>query len=161
MTVASRSLTIALIAILLLLSVRFANVNSELTGELDPRFNQAIVQVHKAELAGATASEVANLVVLLNKALALNEQALQLAGPEDAQRQAQLLAQVDEILGTVQFEATQLEVVSTQRTFTNEVLAYLSGGIAALLATIAYAYGISLWHKYRVKRTFQMKVIPK
>jgi hypothetical protein len=161
MTLVSRALIVVLLTVTLLLSSRPVNVTSEPAGELDPRFNQAIVQVHKAQSAGATPSEVASLVALLNRALELNEQALQLTRPENAQKQAQLLAQVDEILGMVQFEATQLERVSIQRTFTNDVLAYASGGIAALLATIAYAYSISFWRKYRVKRTFQMRVIPK
>lgn len=161
MAFVSRALIVVVLTVVLLLSSRPVNVTSQPTGQLEPRFNQVIVQVHKAESAGATTGEVANLVTLLNKALELNQQALQLTGAEDAQKQAQLLAQVDEILGTVQFEATQLEVVASQRTFTNNVLAYVSGGIAALLSTIAYAYGVSFWRKYRVKRTFQMKVIPK
>jgi hypothetical protein len=161
MALISRALTIVVLTVALLLSARFVNVTSQPTGELQPHFNQIIAQVHKAESAGATADEVANLVALLNKALELNEQALGLTRPEDAQKRAQLLAQVDEILDSVQTEASQLEAVALQRTFTNNAFAYISGGIAALLVTIAYAYGISLWRKYRVKRTFQMKVVPK
>jgi hypothetical protein len=161
MALVSRALIVVAIMIVLLLSSRPVNVTSQATGQLEPRFNQVIVQVHKAESAGATPEEIANLVALLNRALELNQQALALTRPEDAQNQTQLLSQVDQVLGTVQFEATQLELVAAQRTFTNNVLAYVSGGIAAILATIAYAYGLSFWRKYRVKRTFQMKVIPK
>jgi hypothetical protein len=161
MAVVSRALIIIAIMIALLLSLRPVNVASQSTGQLGPRFNQVILQVHKAESAGATKDEVASLVALLNRALELNEQALQLKGAEGTQKQVQLLTQVDEILGTVQHEAAQLEVVAAQRTFTNNVLTYVSGGIAAILATIAYAYGLSFWRKYRIKRTFQMKVIPK
>jgi hypothetical protein len=65
------------------------------------------------------------------------------------------------MLDTVQSNAVQLEAVASQRTFTNNVLTYVSGGIAAVLATIAYACCVSFWRKYRVKRTFQTKVIPK
>jgi phosphoribosylanthranilate isomerase len=161
MALVSRALTIVVITVALLLSARFVNVTSQPTGQLQSHFKQAIVQVHKAESAGATTDEVAKLAVLLNKALELNEQALALTRPEDAQKRAQLLAQVDEMLDSVQGNATQLELVASQRTFTNNALTYISGGIGAFIATIAYAYGLSFWRKYRVKRTFQMKVIPK
>jgi hypothetical protein len=161
MAFVSKALIVVVLTVALLLSSRPVNVTSQPTGQLEPHFNQVIVQVHKAESAGATTDEVANLVTLLNKALDLNEQALELTQPEDALKQTQLLTQVDEVLGTVQFEATQLELVASHRTFINNVLAYVSGGMAALLSTIAYAYGVSFWRKYRVKRTFQMKVTPK
>jgi hypothetical protein len=157
----SRALIIFAITIGLLVSSSPANVASQSTGQLEPRFNQVIVQVRRAESAGATKDEVGNLVRPLNRALELDQQALQLTGPEDAQQRTRLLAQVDEILGTVQSDATQLELVAAQRTFTNNAVAYLSGGIAAILGTIAFAYGLSIWRKYRIKRTFQMKVIPK
>ena len=161
MALVSRALTIVVVTVALMLSALFVNVTSQSTGQLQPHFNQAIVQVHKAESAGATPEEVARLVTLLNGALELNEQALALTRPEDAAKRAQLLAQVDEILNSVQSNATQLQAIASQRTFTNNALTYISGGIAALLLTIAYAYGVSFWRKYRVKRTFQMKVIPK
>jgi hypothetical protein len=157
----SRVLTIAVLMVALLQSSRPVNVASQPTDQLQPHFNQAIIQVHRAESAGATTDEVAKLAALLNKALELNQQALALTRPEDAQKRAQFLTQVEEILDSVQGNATQLEVVASQRTFTNNVLAYVSGGIAAFIATLAYAYGLSFWRKYRVKRTFQMKVIPK
>jgi hypothetical protein len=144
-----------------LFSVRFASVISQPTGELQPHFNQVIAQIHKAEAAGATPEEVATLLVPLNRALELNEQALALTRPEDAQMRAQLIAQVDGILNDVQSNASLLGAVASQRTFTNNALTYVSGGVAAFLATIAYAYGVSFWSKYRVKRTFQMKIIPK
>jgi len=82
MAFVSRALIVVVLTVALLLSSRPVNVTSQPTGQLEPRFNQVIVQVHKAESAGATAGEVANLVMLLNKALDLNEQALELTRPE-------------------------------------------------------------------------------
>jgi hypothetical protein len=157
----SRAVIIVVITIVLLLQSRPANVVSQPTSELNPRFNQVMVQVHKAESAGATETEVGDLLGRLNEALQLNEQILQLTSPSDAGRRTQLLTQLDEKLDTLESEATQLEVVAAQRTFTNNVLAYVSGGVAAVLTTIAYAYGLSFWRRYRVRRTFRMKVIPK
>jgi hypothetical protein len=156
-----RALPVALLAVALLLSPRFVNVTSQPTDQLQPRFSQVIAQIHRAESAGATPDEVAGLVTALNKAVDLNEQALALTRPEDAQKRAQLLTQVDQMLDNVQTNAAQLEAVASQRTSTNTALSYVAGGLAALLVTIAYSYGISFWRKYRVKRTFQMKVIPK
>jgi hypothetical protein len=161
MTVVPKVLMLLIPTIVLLFVARPVNVTSQSASELQPGFNQAIVQVHKAEAVGATKDEVANLVGVLNKALELNEQALALTRPEDAQKRAQLLAQVDEILDSVQSNATQLEAVASQRTFINSLVAYVSGGIAAFIVTLAYAYCTSFWRKYRVKRTFQMKIIPK
>ncbi len=157
----TRALTIILLAVALLLSAQFVNVTSQPTDQLQPSFSQVIIQIHKAESAGATTDEVAKLTLQLNRALELNEQALALTRPQDSEQRAQLLAQVDQILNNLQTNATQLETVASQRTSTNNALTYLSGGIAALLATLAFAYGLSFWRKYRVKRTFQMKIIPK
>jgi hypothetical protein len=120
-----------------------------------------LAEIHKAESAGATSQEVANLVAPLNRAVELNEQALGVTQPGDAGKRAQLLGQVDQILSGVQSNATVLESVASRRTFTNTALTYISGGVAAFLVTIAYVYCVDFYRKYRVKRTFQMKVIPK
>ena len=149
------------LATLLLLTAHSMTATSQTVDELQPRFGEMIVLVHQAESAGATSSEVAELVTLLNRALEMNGEALKLASPSDAQRRAELLKQVDEVLTSVEAKATQLQAVASQRTFTNTILAYISGVIAAFLGTVAYAYGISFWHRYRVKRTFQMKISPK
>jgi hypothetical protein len=131
------------------------------TSDFALRYNQVIVQIHQAELAGATSAEIAELLVLVNNALDLNEQAAKLTSPADAQTRAQLLAQVDVIMNSVETKASQLEILASQRTRANEVVAYSSGVIASLLGTVAFSYGISFWRKYRIKRTFQMRIIPK
>jgi len=134
---------------------------SQAVDELQPRFGQMIVLVHQTESAGATSNEISELEALLNSALALNEEALKLTAPSDAQKRTQLLAQVDEIFASVEDKAAQIQAVASQRTFTKTVIAYVSGATAAFLGTIGYAYGISFWRRYRVKRTFQMKISPK
>lgn len=148
-------------ATLILLTPQMTDITSRPPDGLQPSFNQAIALVHQAESVGATSDEVSGLVMLLNKALKLDEAALNLTRPDDTQRRAGLLAEVDEILVNVQTKAIQLEVVASRRAFTNKMVAYLSGAIMAFVATVAYAYGTSFWRRYRVKRTFQMRISPK
>jgi hypothetical protein len=148
-------------ATLIFLTPQMTNIISGSSDGLQPNFNQTIALVSKAESAGATSDEVAELLMLLNRALKLDEEAFKLTRPDDTQRKAELLSEVDGILGNVQAKANQLEVVASQRTFTNKIVAYLSGGIAAFVATVAYSYATSFWRRYRIKRTFQMRIIPK
>ena len=148
-----------ILAVLLPLTAQTVTSASQLTEELQPQFGRAFVLVRRAEAAGATHEEVAGLVLLLNKALQLSEEATRLP-TSDAQR-ATLLAQVDETLGRVETEATLLEITASQRTFANRMIAYVSGGVAAFLATLAYAYTGDIWRRYRIKRTFQMRISPK
>ena len=148
-------------ATLILLAIHSTAVAPQSSDELEPSFNEAVALVHRAESAGATSQEVTKLVKLLNRALELNEEADKLIRPDDEKRRTDLLGQVNEMLGNVQTDATQLEVIASKRTFTNKVIAYTSGGIAALVATIVLEYGMSFWRRYRVKRTFQMRIVPK
>ena len=136
-------------------------VRSQTIRTLEPRFGQTLVTLHQAESAGATPSEIGELVALLNKALELNGEALKLNAPDQAQKRADLLAQVEQILTTVQNQAAELTAVASQRTYNNTVLTYVGGAITAVLATIAYAFIVSFYQKYRIKRTFQMRVVPK
>jgi hypothetical protein len=147
------------IAILLPLTAQTSSSALQPTEELQPRFSSAFALVHRAEAAGATREETADLVLLLNKALQLNEEATRLPGSE-TQRVA-LLAQANETLGRVETEATRLAVTASQRTFTNRVVAYVTGGTAAFLATLAYLCTGYVWRKYRIKRAFQMRIFPK
>jgi type IV secretory pathway VirB2 component (pilin) len=148
-----------ILAVLLPLTAQTVTSASQLTEEPQPQSSRVFALVRRAEAAGATREEVAGLVLLLNKALQLDEEATRMP-TSDAQRAA-LLAQVNETLGRAETEATRLEVTASQRTFTNRIVAYVTGGIAALLATIAYAYGGHIWRRYRIKRTFQMRIFPK
>ena len=43
----------------------------------------------------------------------------------------------------------------------NRILTYASGVVAAIVGTVGYAYVTSFYQKYRVKRTFQMRVTRK
>jgi len=158
----SRRILIFTIALLLILVAAHSNTSTYLRAdEIQPRFNQAITQVRLAESAGATQSEITELLTTLNKALDLNEQALKLTSPNEAQRRAELLTQVNAMLNDVQRRASALEAVASQRTRTNTVLAYVYGGIAAAVGTFAYASLFAFYRRYRIKRTLQMKVTPK
>ena len=158
----SRRILIFTIALLLILVAVHSNTSTYLRAdEIQPRFNQAITQVRLTESAGATQSEITELLTTLNKALDLNEQALKLTSPNEAQRRAELLTQVSAMLNDVQSRASALETVASQRTRTNTVLAYVYGGIAAAVGTFAYASLFAFYRRYRIKRTLQMKVTPK
>lgn len=154
-------LAMSALAILLLIVAGSVRVASQVPAQFEPRFSRALAVIHQAETSGATADEVKELVALLNRALELNDEAAKLTGPTDAGRRAEVLAQLDQLLGSLETKAGQLEAVSSQRAFMNRVLAYVSGGIVAVLATLAYAYGDSFYRRYRIKRTFQMRIHPK
>jgi len=158
----SRRILIFTIAVMLIFVAVHSNISTYLRAdEIQPGFNQAITQVRLAESAGATQSEISELLITLNKALELNEEALKLTSPTDAQRRAELLTQVNVMLDDVQTRAGALQTVASQRTRTNTVLAYVYGGIAAAVGTFAYAFLFAFYRRYRIKRTFQMKVTAK
>lgn len=157
MALVRRLLLVLSTAILFLLVLRATIVWSQTVDELQPGFGQALSSVRSAQMAGGTPNEIAPLVSLLNKALELNDQ----AANSDSQTRSQLQTQISQQLATIETQAGQLESIASQRTFTNNVISYLSGGVGALMATLAYAYGLSFWRKYRVKRTFQMRISKK
>jgi hypothetical protein len=158
----SRRFLIFTIAVMLIFVAVHSNTSTYLRAdEIQPGFTQAITEVRLAESAGATQSEINELLTTLNKALDLNEQALKLTSPNDAQRRAELLTQVNAMLNDVQTRAGALETVASQRTRTNTLLAYVYGGIAAAVGTFAYAFLLAFYRRYRIKRTFQMKVTAK
>jgi hypothetical protein len=117
--------------------------------------------VRQAESAGATSSEVSELVILLNKALELDREAMTLNAPNETERRSALLVEANQTLTTVQNQAANLTVAASERTYTDKVLTYVGGAIAAALGTIIYAFSVSFYQKYRIKRTFQMRVTRK
>lgn len=147
------------LAIILLLTAQTMTSTSQMSEETLPQFGRTLIRVRQTEAGGATREEVAGLVLLLNKALQLDAQARRPSTPKE-QRVA-LLAQANDTLGTVETEANRLEVTASQRAMTSRVIAYVSGGIAAFAGTVAYVCVGYVWRKYRVKRTFQMRIFPK
>lgn len=150
------ALLISILAIVALIVIGPFAAAQQITGTLQPGFSQAIVALRGAESSGATSNEIADLVTLLNKALELNSEALKLNTTDT--RHAELLAQVDQILSTVESRSVALTVVSSQRAYRDRVFTYAGSAIVAILGTIIYAFAVSLHQKYRIKRTFQMKV---
>ncbi|MGA2791799.1 MAG: hypothetical protein ABSF00_13660 [Candidatus Bathyarchaeia archaeon] len=131
--------------------------SAQINQPLQPSFGQAIVAVNNAEAAGATPNETAPLVTLLNKALELNQEASSLPPNQTEQRNA-LLSSVNEILTNVTNQANDLTSTSARRTYTNKIITYLSGIVVAVVGTFAYVLGVELYQRYRIKRTFQMRV---
>ena len=151
MALAPRPLIILSVAVLFLMLCRATIVSSQTVGQLPPGFGQALAAVRGAEAAGATPAEVAPLVALLNDALQLNGQTA------NASAQAHVSSQ----LAAVQSRAVQLQSLASQRTFTDNVISYVSAAVGAVIATVVLAYFLSFWRRYRVKRTFQMKIYKK
>jgi len=123
---------------------------------LQPGFGQALVAVHDAEMAGAPAGDVSNLVSLLNKALNLNQEALQ--ANTTTERRSQLLAQVDQTLSAAQTTATALASSYRQETNTDRIVAYVVGASVAFLGAILYPFALPFYERYRIERTFDMRV---
>ena len=134
---------------------------SQSNGAIEPSFAGTLGAVRQAETAGATPSEIAGLVTLLNKALQLNVDALKVNATTDANKRTQLISQVDQILSTVQSQAQHLTTLASQRSRTNKILTYIGGIIAAFIGTILFAFIVSFYRAYRIKRTFQMRITRK
>ena len=159
---AVRTTTIAFVLLIILLPLAvLAVVQSQTNTELQSGFGPALASVHRAEAAGATTDELKQLVISLNAALQLNDNTANLTQPNQTTQRSQILTQLSQVLDGVSANATRLEAVASQRTFMGKVIAYVSAGIAAVVGTVVYAYGVSFWHKYRIKRTMQMRVVPK
>lgn len=155
-----RALAAIAFAILLVAAAHLMTAKAQLPVELEPRLSRVFVMVRQAEAAGATQNELSDLVALLNKALELQD-AINATPSSEQEKRAGLRTQLDQLLTDLENRAVQLQVAASKRTQMNNVLAYVSGGVVAFLGTVAYAYGVSFWRKYRIKRTFQMRISPK
>jgi hypothetical protein len=149
------AIVILVVALLPILAISQSN------GTIEPSFAGTISAVCQAETAGATPNEIAVLVVLLNKALELNAEALKLTAPGDANKRTQLISTVDQMLTTVQSRAQGLTTHASQRSRTNKILTYIGGILAAFIGTILFAFIVSFYRAYRIKRTFQMRITRK
>ena len=124
------------------------------------QLSMTLQDLQRAESAGATPTEMQGLIDQMNSIIPLQSQ-LQNLPVQDTARRVQLLGQINATLTSVDSQANQLETTASQRTYMNRVISYSSGIVGAIMATAAYYYGMVLYRRYRIKRTFQMKVIPK
>jgi hypothetical protein len=134
---------------------------SQSRGTIEPSFAGTLGAVRQAETAGATRNEIAPLVVLLNRALELNADAIKLNATSDADMRAALISQVNQTLTTVQSRAQDLTTLGSQRSRMNKILTYVGGIFAAFIGTILFAFIVSFYGAYRIKRTFQMRITRK
>jgi hypothetical protein len=150
---------IFVLAIAIILTVApFVPVSSQNDMTSPASFSQALVQVQKAELAGATPQEILGLVNLLNKAVELDREANQLSAANETAKASQVTSQVNQTLITVESEAMQLTVSSTRRSSANKITLYLEGALAAVLGTFTYSFAVYINVRRKVKQTFQMRV---
>jgi hypothetical protein len=154
-------LTIALAIATLVVTLLPVLVISQSTGTIETGFAGALGAVRQAETAGATPNEIASLVALLNKALELNQDALKLTAPSDANKRTELISQVDQTLITVQSQAQDLTTLAAHRSYMNKTLTYIGGILAAFVGTILFAFIVSFYRAYRIKRVFQMRITRK
>jgi hypothetical protein len=152
-------LAACLSTIIIALSVHPVLVVSQST-DYNTRLNNVIQDVQKAELAGARPEEINGLIVQLNSVVALQDE-LQNTPAQEADKRAQLTAQINNTLSTVDAQAIQLAAIASQRSHVDHMVTYSSGVVGAVIGTVACYCGILLWQKYRVKRTFRMRIIPK
>ncbi|MGD0423888.1 MAG: hypothetical protein ABSA92_10585 [Candidatus Bathyarchaeia archaeon] len=122
--------------------------------------SMALHDLQRAESAGATSTEMQRLIDQMNSIIGLQSQ-LQNLPVQDTETRVQLLSQINATLTSIDSQANRLEVTASQRTYMGHVIAYSSGVVGAVIATAAYYYGLILYRRYRIKRTFQMKIIPK
>jgi hypothetical protein len=127
---------------------------------VNPQLSMVIQDIRKAESAGAERGEMQRLIDQMNSVSQLQDQ-MQNLSPQDVEKRAQLLGEINSTLSSIDAEANQLETIAAQRTYVGHVIAYSSGVVGAVIGTVAYYYGVLLYRRYRIKRTFQMKIIPK
>jgi hypothetical protein len=128
--------------------------------ETQALLNKAFQDVQSAESSGASPDEIQGLLAQLNSVLQLQDE-LQSVPPQDTQMRTQLLGQIESNLSSVDQNAIQIATVASQRTSMNHVIAYSLGVAGAVLGTLAYYCVMLVFRKYRVKRTFGMRIIPK
>ena len=151
------SLLTALLAIALVTFIMYPLVASQSEAI---QLNQAMQDIRRAESAGAEPGELQKLVDRMNYAtqLQMEEQSLP---AQDTDRKMKLQAEISSTLTSVDAEANQLEATAAERTYYGHLAAYSIALIGALIATAVYYYGLLFYKRYRVKRTFQMKIVPK
>jgi len=101
-----------------------------------------------------------DLAARLNTIIGLQD-SLQNLPPQELGERAQLSEQINNTLTTVDMEANEIATIASQRDSISHLVAYSSGVVGAAIATVVYYYGTLLRRRYRIKRTFQMKIVPK
>jgi len=155
----STLLVFSLSFIVLLLLVHSASVTSQ-SISTEIQLSKVIQDVQAAELSGANSDETRDLAVQLNTIIVIHDE-LQKLTPVELGKRAQLDQQINRTLMSVDTQANEIATRASQRTSTNHLFVYSSGAVGALIATVVYHYGQLLRQRYRIKRTFQMKIIPR
>ncbi len=146
----SSIILVTIVLTLVILSITRTTVTSQSTLP-QSHFNLVIQDVQKAESAGANPEEMQGLVVQLNKIIELQNQ-------NSTQNQQ---TEINNALTIIDGEANQIQTIASHRTSINHLTAYATGLIGAILATIVSHFALQFRRKYQIKRTFQMKLIPK
>lgn len=135
----------------------FIHTMSAQQNQTPPELNKIIEDVQRAESSGANVGEINNLLAQLNYAIELQDQ-LQNLSPQDSNKRAQILGQLNDTLSRVDAEANQLTITASQNTSTYHLIAYSSGAVGAVIGTAAYELCRLIRRRFRIKRMFQMKI---
>lgn len=150
-------LTLTAITLIAIIMITPFYGRAQISLTLQPGFGQAITAVNNAEAAGAYPNEILPLVALLNRALDLNQEASTLPLNQTGEHD-QLISSANQVLANVTNQANDLTTRSAQRAYLNKIITYVSGIIIAVLGTFGYVVASEFYERYRIKRTFQMKV---
>lgn len=143
---------VAIVVLVQSASVTSQSVNSQM------QLSKAIQDVQAAELSGANPDEMRELAVQLNTIIGIQVE-LQNLSPQELGKRAQLTEQINNTLTSIDMQSNEITTRASQRTSINHLVAYSSGVVGAVIVTVVYHYGTLLRRRYRVKRTFQMKII--
>jgi hypothetical protein len=124
---------------------------------ISAQINDTYRDVRKAEASGATAHEMSTLADQLNQVIRIQDQLRNV--PLGSDRSRQLTLEINKTLVNADTEARQ--ITGSNRAITNFLVRSSSAALSALLVTIAFHWCTILRRSYRIKRTFQMKIIPK
>jgi len=121
------------------------------------QLNDTYTDVLEAEASGATAQEMTILTAQLNHAIQIQDQLQNVTLPSGKTRE--LVLELNETLVNTDREAR--DIIASNREMTAFLLRSTLAAVSALLVTIAYHWSTIIWRKYRIKRTFQMRIVPK
>lgn len=122
------------------------------------QLSRVIQDVQAVEQSGANPDEMRDLADQLNTMIALQYE-LQNLPPQELDKRAQLSEQINNTLTAVDTQSNEIAIRASQRTSISHLVAYSSGVVGAVIATVVFHYGMLLRRRYRVKRTFRMKII--
>lgn len=147
---------VSLILVILIVLLAYAPAAAQTN---DALMNRVILDVLKAEMAGATPDELSGLLTQLNGVLGLQNQ-LQNATLGDATK-TQLQMTIRNQLASIDVEANQLSLTASHRTYMGHLTVYVIAMICAMFAAFATDYALSLNRRLKTRSILEWKITTK